>query len=97
VAVGVNCCDAAEVSGALATPAGGLPAVVYPNSGERWHAGARRWSGPASAIAASVGGWVAGGARLVGGCCRVGPDQITQIARAVAPLRASGARVGDPA
>lgn len=88
VAVGVNCCDAAEVGGVLAARAGGVPGVVYPNSGEVWHADARRWSGERSAIAARAGEWIADGARLVGGCCRVGPDQITQIARMVASLRA---------
>jgi homocysteine S-methyltransferase len=84
VAVGVNCCDVAEVSGALAELGTSRPGVVYPNSGEVWHADAREWSGAASAIASNAGGWVDGGARLVGGCCRVGPDQIAEIARAVA-------------
>lgn len=88
IAVGVNCCDATEVSGALAALAGGTAGVAYPNSGEHWHADVRRWSGDASAIAASAGDWIADGARLVGGCCRVGPDQIAQIARAVASLPA---------
>ena len=84
VAVGVNCCDVAEVGGALAELGSSRPGVVYPNSGEVWHADARAWSGGASAIASSAGGWIEGGARLVGGCCRVGPDQIAEIARAVA-------------
>jgi homocysteine S-methyltransferase len=87
IAVGVNCCDAAEVSGALAAVGAGMPGVVYPNSGERWNAVARRWSGDASPIAALAGDWVTGGARLVGGCCRVGPDQIAQIARTIATSR----------
>jgi S-methylmethionine-dependent homocysteine/selenocysteine methylase len=30
-----------------------------------------------------VRGWVAAGARLVGGCCRVGPEQITAVAGAL--------------
>ncbi len=84
VAVGVNCCDAADVSGALEVVAAtGRPGIVYPNSGEQWHADSREWSGAASAIAAGAASWVAGGARLVGGCCRVGPDQIAEIAREV--------------
>lgn len=88
VAVGVNCCDAAEVGAALAVLGGARPGVAYPNSGEQWDADSRQWSGEATAIAASAGQWVAAGARLVGGCCRVGPDQIAQVARAVAPLPA---------
>lgn len=84
VAVGVNCCDVSEVSGALAELGASGPAVVYPNSGEVWHADSREWSGAASTIASHAGEWVSGGARLIGGCCRVGPDQIAEIARAVA-------------
>ncbi len=91
VAVGVNCCDVSEVGGALAELGGSLPAVVYPNSGEVWHADSREWSGSASAIASNAGEWIAAGARLVGGCCRVGPDQIARIARAVASPPARGA------
>lgn len=84
VAAGVNCCDMTEVDGALAALGGKLPGVVYPNSGEVWHADAREWSGAASTIAANAQAWIAGGARLVGGCCRVGPDQIADIARTTA-------------
>lgn len=80
VAAGVNCCDVAEVGGALVEAGGTLPGVVYPNSGETWHADTRGWSGEASSIAGHAADWIAGGARLVGGCCRVGPDQISAIA-----------------
>ncbi len=72
-----------EVGGALAALEERLPGVAYPNSGEVWHADAREWSGAASTIAAKAGAWVDGGARLVGGCCRVGPDQIAEIARTI--------------
>lgn len=83
VAVGVNCCDAADVGPAM-TLLAGAHGVVYPNSGERWNAQAREWSGAASGIAASAAEWIAQGVRLVGGCCRVGPDEIRAIAREVA-------------
>lgn len=83
VAVGVNCCDTADVGPAL-TLLAGAHGVVYPNSGERWNAQAREWSGAASGIAASAAEWIAQGVRLVGGCCRVGPDEIRAIAREVA-------------
>lgn len=84
VAIGVNCCDAAQVSGALAALDAAKPGVVYPNSGEVWHADSRRWSGAGSEIAQHAQEWITEGARLVGGCCRVGPDQISEVARAVA-------------
>ena len=82
-AAGVNCCDMNQVDGALAALDARLPGVAYPNSGEAWHAEPREWSDAASTIAAHAGAWVGGGARLVGGCCRVGPDQIAEIARTI--------------
>ena len=57
--------------------------VVYPNSGEEWDASARRWRGGATFDPAEVRGWRDAGARLIGGCCRVGPDRIAAIAAAL--------------
>jgi homocysteine S-methyltransferase len=92
VAVGVNCLDPADTPAlvALAGEASGKPVVVYPNAGERWDAAARRWTGDRTVVAALVDGWLDAGAGLVGGCCRVGPDEITEMARAVE--RHAGAR-----
>ncbi|MFJ1757906.1 homocysteine S-methyltransferase [Kitasatospora sp. NPDC088134] len=85
VAVGVNCCAPEEVSAAVALAAEvtGRPVVAYPNSGEGWDAGARDWAGTATFDPGAVGGWVAAGARLVGGCCRVGPAEVAELARLV--------------
>ncbi|MFI6287582.1 homocysteine S-methyltransferase [Streptomyces sp. NPDC051018] len=100
VAVGVNCCEPQEVLRAVesAAEAGGKPVVVYPNSGEVWDAGARAWRGrPAfvpAADPARIRGWEAAGARLVGGCCRVGPGAIGELA---ALIRPGGAAPGGPA
>ncbi|WP_282698005.1 homocysteine S-methyltransferase [Streptomyces sp. CC208A] len=91
VAVGVNCCEPAEAADAVAeaVAATGLPAVVYPNSGERWDAGARGWRGtpvygPAAAPALAAA-WARAGARLIGGCCRVGPETVAALARRRTP------------
>ncbi len=85
VAVGVNCVDPAGLLPAIAAAgAAGRPVVVYPNSGERWDAGARRWTGGSRFRAHDVGTWVAAGARLIGGCCRVRPDDIAALSAAVA-------------
>lgn len=83
VAVGVNCCDPGDVLPAVleAVAVTGKPAVAYPNSGERWQAAARRWEPPATFAPAMAAGWQRAGARLVGGCCRVGPDAIAGIRR----------------
>jgi homocysteine S-methyltransferase len=82
VAVGVNCTDPAGVVPAVqvAAVAAGKPVVAYPNSGEVWDAGARRWTG--SPGVGDVEGWLAAGARLVGGCCRVRPAEVHVIAAA---------------
>ncbi|MFK0121350.1 homocysteine S-methyltransferase [Streptomyces sp. NPDC090994] len=86
VAVGVNCCAPADAEHAVAVAARvtGKPVVVYPNSGESWDAAARRWTGPSAFDAGLVRGWRAAGARLIGGCCRVGPEAIARVARAPA-------------
>lgn len=85
VAVGVNCCDPRDAGPAvrLAVETTGKPAVVYPNSGEGWDARRGAWEGPATFDPAAARRWVRDGARLVGGCCRVGPETIARMARAL--------------
>jgi homocysteine S-methyltransferase len=61
----------------------GKPVVVYPNSGETWNAQSRAWEGAAHFDSHQVDGWVKAGARLVGGCCRVGPDAISAVAESL--------------
>ncbi|MGW3665373.1 homocysteine S-methyltransferase [Streptomyces sp. NPDC005141] len=85
IAVGVNCCVPEDVDAAVATAARvtGKPVVVYPNSGEAWDARARAWTGSSTFTASQVGGWERAGARLIGGCCRVGPEAIAGITAAL--------------
>jgi homocysteine S-methyltransferase len=84
VAVGVNCTAPSAVGPSLAAAASaGKPVVAYPNSGEGWDAGARRWTGPGRVSPDEVPGWVAAGARLVGGCCRVRPEDVARLAAAL--------------
>ncbi|MGE7439876.1 homocysteine S-methyltransferase [Kitasatospora sp. NPDC001175] len=87
LAVGVNCCTPQDADRAvrLAAEVSGKPVVVYPNSGERWADGG--WRGEPTFRPDRVAGWVADGARLVGGCCRVGEAQISGLAHAVRALR----------
>ncbi|NEA55189.1 homocysteine S-methyltransferase [Streptomyces sp. SID13666] len=82
VAVGVNCCAPrdADHAVALAAEVSGKPVVVYPNSGEEWDAQARKWQGEVTFEASRVRDWRSAGARLIGGCCRVGPEQIAALA-----------------
>jgi homocysteine S-methyltransferase len=85
VAVGVNCCAPGDVPLAITTAHAvtGKPVIVYPNSGEGWDAGRRAWTGQPEHALAGAPDWVAAGARIVGGCCRVSPADIAQLAAAV--------------
>jgi homocysteine S-methyltransferase len=82
VAVGVNCCAPEDVLPAIAAAreVTGKPVVVYPNSGEQWDARRREWVGPSRFSAQLAPQWIAAGARIVGGCCRIRPADIAQLA-----------------
>jgi homocysteine S-methyltransferase len=81
VAVGVNCCAPADVLPAVGpASATGKPVIVYPNSGERWDIARRAWVGPTRFSPQLAAAWVAAGARVVGGCCRVRPDDVAELA-----------------
>jgi homocysteine S-methyltransferase len=78
----VNCCAPGDVTTALADATG--PLVAYPNSGQGWDAVRRTWTGESAFDPDAVTRWLGAGARLVGGCCRVGPADITHVADQVA-------------
>jgi homocysteine S-methyltransferase len=95
VAVGVNCCAPADVAAAvsLARAVTGKPVIAYPNSGQSWDGDRRRWAGAShlrGQLARQATQWVAAGARIVGGCCRVTPADIAVISQAVAAGRPGG-------
>ncbi|GGP15061.1 homocysteine S-methyltransferase [Nonomuraea glycinis] len=81
VAVGANCTAPRHIPGLIASLTGMLPVVVYPNSGETWDAGRRRWRGAADPVeyGQAAKEWQAVGASLIGGCCRTTPEHIRQI------------------
>jgi len=87
VAVGINC-TAPELIGPLmeeARKGTDKPIFVYPNSGEEYDAREKRWySAPSSTrLDEAAREWVRSGASGVGGCCRVGPEEIAEIRRAL--------------
>ncbi|OIJ96116.1 homocysteine S-methyltransferase [Streptomyces sp. MUSC 14] len=88
IAVGVNCCAPQDVEPAteIAARVTGKPVVVYPNSGETWDAEARAWTGRSRFATEQVKAWRDAGARLIGGCCRVGPEAIASIRQALAAV-----------
>ncbi|MGA9360146.1 MAG: homocysteine S-methyltransferase family protein [Mycobacterium sp.] len=81
-AVGVNRCAPDDVLPAIgiarATDKLDKPVIVYPNSGDRWDG--RAWTGRSRISVGSAAQRVSAGARIVGGCCRVGPPDIAGIA-----------------
>jgi homocysteine S-methyltransferase len=84
VAVGVNCSTAADVATAItiASEATNKPIVAYPNSGEGWNATARSWQGAeAWETQTATSDWRGRGATVVGGCCRVHPQEIHELAQ----------------
>jgi homocysteine S-methyltransferase len=88
IAVGVNCCAPEDARAAIETAARvtGKPVVAYPNSGETWDATTRSWTGRTTFTPDLVRTWHASGARLIGGCCRVGPEAVAGIARSLAEV-----------
>ncbi len=90
LAVGINCTAPEHMDELLARARGATskPLIVYPNSGEGWDPVARRWTrttGP-TVDATAARRWIDEGATIVGGCCRVSPDQIREVAAVVSKL-----------
>ena len=79
-AVGVNCTKPEYISGLIQRLKlnSDKRIVVYPNSSEDYNAETKEWSGEDENLGFTkkVEEWIQQGADLVGGCCRIGPDQI---------------------
>lgn len=87
MALGVNCTPPQYVTsliGSLRRAVPNIPIVVYPNSGESFVAGDNRWEGERSLddIVGYAREWHDAGATLIGGCCRVGAEEIQALSRA---------------
>lgn len=83
-AVGINCTPPQYAPELVRRVRRTLPdkvAMAYPNSGEIYDAETGTWSGTVTATdcAAAAVRWVEAGARIVGGCCRMGPEHIRAI------------------
>ncbi|XP_049579390.1 homocysteine S-methyltransferase YbgG [Syngnathus scovelli] len=92
LAIGVNCCPPELVEPLLDSVAAlrgpDLKWVVYPNSGEDWDA-QQGWhsSGKTSATLPALSDtWIKQGAALIGGCCRIRPEQIGELRRHLHPM-----------
>ena len=80
-AVGINCTPPQFITPLIEEVKSAAPdkaIVVYPNSGEIYHSEDNSWSGKACDFDHdfNVTQWQAAGAKLIGGCCRTGPENI---------------------
>jgi homocysteine S-methyltransferase len=89
VALGVNCTPPRYITPLLRRlrESTDKPLVAYPNSGECYDSASRQWNGDAGVVGLGdeARRWYAEGARLIGGCCRTGPDDIRGVKRCVHP------------
>ena len=84
-ALGVNCVSAPEAFRVVEALYKGTdkPLLAYPNSGEIWDHGAREWRRADCDVPGLIDTASAlreAGVTLLGGCCRVGPDLLCQLA-----------------
>jgi homocysteine S-methyltransferase len=84
-AIGVNCTHPKYISDLIQTiksVCSNKKILVYPNSGEVYDAKTKKWLGLSEplAFAKMSQQWIQLGADIIGGCCRIGPDQIESIA-----------------
>jgi homocysteine S-methyltransferase len=81
MAVGVNCTAPELITGLLSSASSSVPYVVYPNSGRSWDAVEKVWRGTTQVGFADslVKEWIDQGAEIIGGCCGIGPKEITSL------------------
>ncbi len=84
-AVGINCTSPEFILSLIAEArkATRKPVIVYPNSGERYNVAQRTWGGGPAGVdwGKATGEWAGLGVAGIGGCCRVGPQEVAEIRR----------------
>lgn len=82
-AIGINCTAPEWIEGLIreVRRVSDKPIIVYGNSGEIYDPQAKVWKGAPCGMAYSAWAprWYAAGANIIGGCCRTGPADISQI------------------
>jgi homocysteine S-methyltransferase len=87
IAVGINCTDPRYVTALIhkGIEASSKPVIVYPNRGDRWDAVNKCWipGNNISDFTAFALEWFRAGAKIIGGCCRTSPEDISKIKQAI--------------
>lgn len=81
-AIGVNCVTTEFVSGAVQAlhACTQKPIIIYPNSGEHYNPETKTWYGDNHIhMDTAAADWAEKGAKIIGGCCRTGPEDIRSI------------------
>jgi homocysteine S-methyltransferase len=88
-AVGINCTRPEHISELISVVRNATekPVIVYPNAGGRYDAARKTWEGdtPRHDWPALVAEWRDLGAEVIGGCCRVGPADISRMRSRLLP------------
>ena len=77
LAVGINCTDPRFISPLLGSVQLQEPFVIYPNAGRVWDAESKIWIGDPRGFNQYISEWIELGAEFIGGCCGVGPKEIS--------------------
>ncbi len=78
--VGINCTSPEFVTGLLGSAKDYGPFVVYPNAGRTWNEKLKRLEGSAVKLSEKhIQEWANCGASIIGGCCGIGPSEISQV------------------
>ncbi|MEM6877736.1 MAG: homocysteine S-methyltransferase [Bacteroidota bacterium] len=83
-AIGVNCTHPSyisEIIGRIKQAQLGKKIVIYPNSGECYHPSDKAWkeTNPRVSFLEMACEWLDLGVDIIGGCCRVGPQEISAL------------------
>jgi homocysteine S-methyltransferase len=81
MAVGINCTAPELISGLLNSANSSIPYIVYPNSGRSWDSTNKVWVGTTEVGFTNelVQEWIDLGAEFIGGCCGIGPNEISSL------------------
>ncbi|MDW3192093.1 MAG: homocysteine S-methyltransferase [Cytophagales bacterium] len=88
IAVGINCTHPKYITGLIQRIKHAAPmkkVVVYPNSGEVYNPETKQWAELTEdhAFVDMAQQWRQFGAHFIGGCCRIGPEQIKRLAASI--------------